>query len=67
VFGEKYHIGQICKFVVHYAMSLFDNGLLVVLIQSTYNDIDMKKLCMYGVLSVRLKVWKRHICKSSNL
>lgn len=47
MFGEKYHIGQICKFVVHYAMSLFDNGLLVVLIQSTYNDIDMKNyVCM---------------------
>ncbi len=56
MFGEKYHIGQICKFVVHSTMSLFDNGLLVVFIQCTYNDIDMKKLCMYGVLSVRLKV-----------
>ncbi len=52
MFREKYHIGQNCKFVVHYAMSLFHNGLLVVLIQCTYNDLDMKKLCMYGILSV---------------
>jgi len=37
----------------------FDNGLLVVLIQCTYNDIDMKKLCTCGVLSGWLKVWKK--------